>query len=660
MNMKKVLAAGIAATLAVSSFAAVASAEELPWKMGTTVGTLTYQPKTTASKDVKIVTPELMFKKVPAAAPDPEMAAKDFGVKAVEIDINGNGILYDDMDAFIPFIIDGNNANLVDAAGNVEVTIKGQKYANGGLIAVSRTVKLVNNGVKTATEDKRLIKTINGVATPDSGLFYLPIYAGQSEYNAFDPAEYNCIDEIIVTAAGAKTVDVKVYSQAEYDGLKTIADAGYEDGAAKLYINGDAPAFTAGVEGEARIRLYNTGLAKAYCEVAKDGANIIGVAPTGVGANVTAKESDPDSLFNEFVKIFGDGITINWRLKEKKTEIVYPFLPKTTRNEDSVIDRWEVWELSTTKDYASSVFKDQAGYQYTDTNQSYNQDVKATFYTEREGLGDRPTGFGGFASQVADYFNKSLNGKITFVFTLGAAGGAGTAWETGGIPSTEIGLKKIAGDWKGSDFALFFNYGSTTGSLQADTLLNTGDGRVTFDISHILDALGGQTIGTIQDVYYGLGTGINYTGINRAGLLVEQVIFEKDVADVDAGTDEEPDEEPDDEIDDEPEDIDDEPEDIDDEPEDIDDEPEDIDDEPEDIDDEPADVDDEPADVDDEPDATVDDEPTTPVVVEEPTDGNQTPVVVAGEDENPGTGVALAVVPMLVAAAAAVVSKKRK
>ena len=157
----------------------------------------------------------------------------------------------------------------------------------------------------------------------------------------------------------------------------------------------------------------------------------------------------------------------------------------------------------------------------TDGNQSYDD----------KGLGTNPNEFAGLSSQVADFFNKQTNGTITFKFTTAAAA-SGTQWVTGGIPSTQVGLKNALGDATANDFALFFNYQST-GSLQAVASIDADAGEVTFDISDVLDQLGGQTKGVIENVYFGLAKGVKYEDKTVDGLKVETVTLAYDEDDAD-------------------------------------------------------------------------------------------------------------------------------
>lgn len=307
----------------------------------------------------------------------------------------------------------------------------------------------------------------------------------------------------------------------------------------------------------------------------------------------------------------GDGL---WGAKYDSKEIKndYPFMA-VTDNGDKTLRRQEIKVLS----YADSDNALSGGANAgVDGDQSYNDN----------GLGDTPYQFAGLASQVADFFNKQTNGTITFKFTT-AASTTGTTWNNGGIPSTQVGIKNALGDATANDFAMFFNY-NQTGSLQAIASVDADAGEVSFDISDVLDALGGQTVGVIDNIYYGLTKGVYYDDLKATGLKVETVTLaydeEEEAEDI---VDEEEEEE---DIDESEEDVD-----LDEEDEDTDSEEEDVD-----LDDEDTDTDD----TDNEEDVAGD------TVVVKP----------AGDDSNPNTGVALAVVPAAIAAAAVVVSKKRK
>lgn len=308
---------------------------------------------------------------------------------------------------------------------------------------------------------------------------------------------------------------------------------------------------------------------------------------------------------------------------EKSTSNDYPFMA-VTDNGDKTLRREEIKVLSYA-DAHNATNKDGN----TDTDQSYGDN----------GLGDQPYQFAGLASQVADFFNKQTNGTITFKFTTAAAA-SGTTWNNGGIPSSQVGIKNALGDATANDFAMFFNY-DQTGSLQAIASIDADAGEVTFDISDVLDALGGQTIGVIDNIYYGLTKGVYYEDLQTTGLKVETVTLaydEEDDADIE-------DEDDTDDVEDDDDDIDD----VDDEEDDDDDADDEDDDDDDDDEDVTVDDDDDTDDADDEDDSS-----------DVAGDNNTVVVKPAGDDSNPNTGVALAVVPAAIAAAAVVVSKKRK
>lgn len=306
---------------------------------------------------------------------------------------------------------------------------------------------------------------------------------------------------------------------------------------------------------------------------------------------------------------------------EKSTSVDYPFIAKKVSGDNNTLERADIQLLS--KADSNEATTNGGG---KDGNQTYDDNH----------MGTNPNEFAGLASQVADFFNKQTNGTITFKFTTAAAS-SGTTWSTGGIPSTQVGIKNLVGDSTANDFALFFNY-DQTGSLQAVTELDKDAGEVIFDISDVLDALGGQTMGVIDNIWFGLAKGVYYEDLKATGLKVETVTLaydEEDDADIE-------DEDDTDDVDDEDDDIDD-----------VDDE----DDDDDDYDDDDDDEDDVTVDDDDDDTDDADDEDDSSDVAG---DNNTVVVKPAGDDSNPNTGVALAVVPAAIAAAAVVVSKKRK
>ncbi len=328
---------------------------------------------------------------------------------------------------------------------------------------------------------------------------------------------------------------------------------------------------------------------------------------------VTGAEDDNLTKLAKYLK--GSKLSDKEYESSSWTQDLYALLRQTAKDNQTLY-RDNIRVLSQTDDYHSS-------------SANGETDIGDQTY-DGNGLGTEKNAFAGLASQVADFFNHKTNGTITFKFTTKAA--ADNGWLNGGVPATQIGIKNML---SANNFALYVNYKSSTGSLEATTSVDKASGTVTFDISEILADLGGQTMGVITDLYYGLNQGIYYgwpyemydgRAFDGTGLLVEEVTlaYEDDAADEDDVIDEEPvDEEP---VDEEP---------VDEEPAD-----EDVDVE---VDEDPADDEDEDEDTDTDGDM-VDDEPAAD----------------DEEDTNPGTGVALAVVPAIMAAAAVVVSKKRK
>lgn len=284
----------------------------------------------------------------------------------------------------------------------------------------------------------------------------------------------------------------------------------------------------------------------------------------------------------------------------KEIHFDYPFLPNTDYDDNGIVSRAEVERLSYSK----------------------------------LGEGKGIAGFEGLASQVATFFNKQLNGKITFKVTT-APTTVATAWNNGGIPAYTTGVlaptTTIVSD---NIIGLFFNY-ETTGSLVALSKI-AEDGTITFDISEILGDVGGNTLATFRSIYYGLIGGINYTNYPTKGIKIEQVTLsyedengEEIETTIPTITDDDEDEiDPDVDI------------------------------------------------IVDEPVETVTEEPVTNAPETEPAETVEDVIVVldddtteeviintgdvASEDENPHTGVALALIPMLAAGAAVIVSKKRK
>lgn len=403
--------------------------------------------------------------------------------------------------------------------------------------------------------------------------------------------------------------------------------------------------------------------------------------PATYAAYITDIANDA-AIFDEIFRLFAD-INGGWYAYQgdKSTYEEYAFLPRTTAVEGATIYRNDVLLLSNTAAYASLSAADHTGaiqndfnslswwYEENDGTVSIVPTISGQSYLNSNHFGTLPNAFAGLASQAADFFNKYYNGKITFNIGLAATTSIDAAWKYGGVPSTEVGIKNMLSSAQTNDFALFFNYGSTTGTLQAATDIDANNGAVIFDISDVLDALDGHTIGTIQDIYYGMNKSLyNYSSsLAVPGMFITSIEFQRsDANDVDADVDEPEDDttdvEPEVPVDDvdEPADVDD-YDDADDE-----DEPADVDDDYDDYDD--TDDTDDADDEDDAPYVEPDDEDDAPAYIDDTTPDDVAgddivPVVINNDpagDENPGTGVALAVVPAIVAAAAMVVSKKRK
>jgi len=496
-----------------------------------------------------------------------------------------------------------------------------------------------------------------------TGAYILPIYAGTSPADSFLPEQFLEITSLEVGISSA-------YVQTIYG----ITEDTYN------YLLNDDSGLTADQKATKSAALKN--------ELTKAGASFnadwwINPWNCGGGASlsiVSFENNAGDELLKEIEDIFLKTNGVTYTFSDKAANPTYAFLPVTTAVGTSIY-RNEVWLLSRTGATNSATAYFEGGYQISGdqvagTGQTYDDRHDGTI----------PNWFGGLASQVADWFNHKDNGKIIFHFGVPASTSSTSDWKYGGVPSTEVGIKNMLSASQANDFALFVNYGSTTGSLQAATVIDATSGSVEFILDDILEALSYQTIGTVQDIYYGLNKGIcDYSNtIKVPGMFVTSIEFQSsENADVEADVEEEDnDVEPEEDTDvvddiDEEDDIDEDDEDDfveeddDDEPEDVDDEEDDYDDEDDfvdDVDDEDdfVDVDDDEDDyveptVDDEesaPDAEIDDDvagdttANTPVVID---NGNTKEV-----DANPGTGVGLAVVPAIVAAAALAISKKRK
>ncbi len=515
MKMRKLLAGAVAASVAVTSLATVASAAEKEFQMGYSIGTITYTT-------------------------------------------NGGGIelgdkYYLDDEEFET----GSNTLGITSDDSITVSLP---YGVSGL-------SLKVTGVKGTRGSAS--KTYTYAFTPnDDGTYTLPVYADKAPLDGFLPEQFLEITKLEV-AYGSVT---NTY----------LTKTAYEAGLAAW------------------------GTWVGSTSVVTDFAQV--------------SESNLLAEISAFLADFGGAYGYWASIDTSSTTVRYPFMPTTGWDGDDILTRYEIDALSISDAYnAANIggYIDTDGDGVADDNfdgdQSYNDDDTTD--------GTVPYDFAGLASQVADFFNKQTNGTITFKFTTAASSGSSVDWVTGGVPSTQTGIKNYIGDSTANDFALFFNY-DQTGSLQAVTELDKEAGTVTFNISDVLDAMGGQTLGVIDNIYYGLRKGLDcdtdYDGTNDSvGLFVESIVLAYD-EDGDVAADIEDEDDADVEI--------------------------------EEDDDVEIEEDDDVEIEDDADDAEEDDAATDGDVIVETED----------DDANPGTGVALAVVPAMVAAAAVVLSKKRK
>ena len=313
----------------------------------------------------------------------------------------------------------------------------------------------------------------------------------------------------------------------------------------------------------------------------------------------------------------------------------------------TTIYRDDVWKLSVTGAHTSQT---QNG-----TNSSATKDdINTQTYVDAMTAGTGPVGFAGLAGQVAEFFNKQNNGTITFNFTSAAAAGSSGAWNSG-IPSTEVGLIGSGAGTVTSNFALFFNYETTTGMMFAPAKADLTAGTVTFDISDYLNQSGTLTMATLHDIYYGLNVGYKKNAWTDAyGMYVTKVDLAYDdapaAADADAAA----------AADDDAVVADD-----DDAAAVVDADDDDDDDTALIADDDDDDDDDDATIIADDDDDDTNDDDLAAVITDDDEDdtaaaGTVDVVTPAAQDSNPATGVGLAVIPAIVAAAAMAISKKRK
>ena len=333
------------------------------------------------------------------------------------------------------------------------------------------------------------------------------------------------------------------------------------------------------------------------------------------------------------------------------TTKVYGWLPVTVKNVTNDHDGTATIRRNDVKVLSETYATASAGAAYGTTTTDGSTGSGQT-YTDAMEKGTYPIGFAGLAGQVAEFFNKQNNGTITFTFTAAAAAGGNTAWQSG-VPSTEVGLIGSGAGTITSNFALFFNYNSTGGMMLSPAKVDTTKGEVTFDITDYLNDSGTLTKATLHDIYYGLNVGAHqYNGTwGDWGLWVSKVALAYDdapAADADAAA-----------ADDDATVVadDDDAAAVVDADDDDDDDTALIADDDDDDDDATIIADDDDDDTDDDDIAAVitdDDEDDTAAA------GTVDVVTPAAQDSNPVTGVGLAVIPAIVAAAAMAISKKRK
>lgn len=711
MKINKTLAAGIAATLAVTSLASVASAvKQRTWDMEKTYGKVTYVPTAIETGKIYDLGRDYLFQK-PAEGQQPAT----FGI-AIDADEDGepdvddndqmivdttdhmNGM--DSPDYFMPFKVNWDFDKLGDAIKGVSLVITGKQLASDGAtteklvqkatlekftdgywmlpIYVESAPRINNNyafmperfvqvdsiSVDIAIDDGDAVKVVEDYLTEaeykaivdritnkdNSGKWHasysaltktvgwgiwpldltIPVrwepacWGGLAAYAQINPTGqiFDIADYYVVTDSnydGIKEWPVKVENGAlvpiTNKSVKVSAEfAKYLDDSSAQ----DADESSDPVETDKVIRHEGneTNIVKNA-----DGTATLTLAEAAFEVDLTLadKGAKGQMLLKKLMELCKNNaaaFTIVYTNSTYETFDEPAWMPRTANNDETIV-RNEVWKLSDTEDYNS----DSDLIAETDSqNQTYN--------VEDYNKGTKPFGFSGMASQFADFFNNPGNArkeaKVIFTFDVKAAAAEQNNWKNGGIPSTEVGLKNFLEDQDVKDFALFVNYKATTGSLFATATLDPDSGSVIFDVSNILAALNGTTIGSVQDIYYALATGIAYGPNDAEGLWVKEVTYEYNDAASDAAatTDGEKKEE-----------------------------------------EKPADN--KPADNGDKEITIGGDDKETEIPADNNggATNNGSAVVDNGAnkaDENPHTGVALAVIPAIVAGAAVVVSKKRK
>ena len=573
MKMNKILAAGVAATLAVTSLTAVTGATvERSFSLESTKGDVTYAAVATVGEQARAASKEFeVIKGTAAATVNTVLPASYYDTTALTETSNTLDTNWDtknsaaDWDGFIPVTVTSNaGAALLNLVGDFKIKIEGRANDNGNLVNCTQYATLVSLGSHT----------INGGAVAATHI--IPIYKTTSPVDAFMPGKFVAIDRIsLETAASGVTFSVKgISTEALYNDinnntrklkvangttgtLNTTLTASNNTTTISAWASDDLTDTAAqGTDVALTVSIPNY-TQSAYNETAGTIQTAAGATTAIVAYNITAVDANGNYtatairnanydlgpttaaaypagtnraalLLNEICNVISQGVTINWAKSAASTALYAPVLERTesTLDTDDDMKRNEIWELSTTGDYNSTWGTSipggaGAGDYLAGTGQTYT----VTTYNQ----GTHANDFAGLASQVADFFNHQKNGKIIFTFAPPEAQAAAAGWVAGGIPSTEVGLKTVLGEMSYLDFALFVNYATTTGSLQAIATLDLNSGSVEFDISDILVALDGQTIGTIHDLYYGLRKGIaNASCVYGQGLTVSKVTLQYD------------------------------------------------------------------------------------------------------------------------------------
>ena len=585
MKMTKLLAMGSAAAVAVASLASVASAAEKTFDMG--------YASATYNADAKIAT---------------------------NLNTNGIGASADQATNQLLELKVGETWS--DTYGWESVRNWETNYAPKLVVTGYKTDK---DGKSAAVKKTFTMNYKNGIAS----IYVLKDSVFAYKDGEFAPAYFDVIENMTLTfPVFGSTVAEGIYNNWSDEGLPMyeyypIGDAEVFNVDANGVKNGTSTTYEANLAANDQLLQAQVDAENAAEGTGNIAASVLAYALTHGGA-----EAATGKYTGALIGPRGGSIGTAYDV------LKYTEKDDATSKIDAKLDREEVLLLSKTGDHSSTSNNGKDG------NQTYNDGDMTK--------GTAPQGFAGFASQVANFFNKQTNGTITFTFEEPTAS-TSSSWFIGGIPSTEVGLKDVLDGATLQDFALFFNYGTTGGTMLSAVKLDAASGTVTFDISEYLDSCGGLTSATLNNIYYGLtkDASIVYEAgnDNKIGLMVKTVTLaydEDNAADIDDTDD------TDDTADDTDDTIDDTDDTIDDTTDDTIDDT--TDDTTDDTDDTTDDTNDDDAKIDGDTDNAADDNNAA----------GDTVIVKPSDDSNPDTGVALAVVPAAIAAAAVVVSKKRK